>query len=310
MLRVIKKIKNIGLTKTTKLIFNVFFSRCIPLLHRLRWSLVIRKKSFSGVNSEKKIPELVVSFTTYPKRIKSIYLVVQSLLMQTMKPDRLILWLAEEQFPGKESCLPDDLLNLTKYGLEIRWCRDLKSYKKLIPTLIAFPDSVVITVDDDLYYHPQMVERLYCEYKKNPSVIHCHRASKILISDEGFYSAIPGGYDVYHKPTYLHKLTGCSGVCYPPHSLMDDVTNEALFMSLAPNNDDVWFWLMAALKGFRCNVIPRNIAFLWFVKDSQKDALNYNNDRGEKRLWREFQNCLNYYPDLKRILFEEQVFVK
>lgn len=53
---------------------------------------------------------------------------------------------------------------------------------------------------------------------------------------ESELEVIAGGYDVYSEPSYLHKLTGGSGTCYPPHSLHPDVLNEALFMQLAPTN--------------------------------------------------------------------------
>jgi hypothetical protein len=72
---------------------------------------------------------------------------------QTYKPDKIILWLAKSQFPNKENDLPIKVTELVNYGLSIMWVdKDIKSYKKLIPTLKLYPNDIIITADDDLYY--------------------------------------------------------------------------------------------------------------------------------------------------------------
>src|SRR5690554_3260312 len=54
---------------------------------------------------------LIVSFTSFPARIKKVHLVVESILRQTVLPHRIILWLSKEQFPTEKS-LPKKLLEL------------------------------------------------------------------------------------------------------------------------------------------------------------------------------------------------------
>ena len=78
-------------------------------------------------------PEIIISLTTYSLRIHNVYIALESLLNQTIKPNRIILWLAEEEF--NEANLPISVLRLKERGVEIRFCEDYKSYKKLIPTL-------------------------------------------------------------------------------------------------------------------------------------------------------------------------------
>ncbi len=46
-------------------------------------------------------------------------------------------------------------------GLTIDWCEDIKSYKKLIPTLKKYPDAIIVTADDDLIYDNKWLEQLY-----------------------------------------------------------------------------------------------------------------------------------------------------
>ena len=46
---------------------------------------------------------VIVSLTSWPPRIASLPPVIDSLLQQTVPADRIILWLAEAQFPQRES---------------------------------------------------------------------------------------------------------------------------------------------------------------------------------------------------------------
>ncbi|MDR1614865.1 MAG: glycosyltransferase, partial [Campylobacteraceae bacterium] len=87
--------------------------------------------------------ELIVSLTSYPARIKTVHKTIETLLSQSHKADKVILWLTYEEFPNKEKDLPKELINLTKSGLSIFWCENLKPYNKLIPTLKEYPNSII-----------------------------------------------------------------------------------------------------------------------------------------------------------------------
>lgn len=43
-------------------------------------------------------------------------------------------------------------MDLRDKELTIDWYHDIKSYKKLIPTLQKYPDSIIVTADDDIIY--------------------------------------------------------------------------------------------------------------------------------------------------------------
>ena len=172
-------------TKTPRQIIN----GCLYFLRYQmgRFFLYITPLKEKGV-TEKEKPELIVSLTSYPDRIPYIHKTINTLLNQTLKPDRLILWLADSQFPNKEEDLPQNLLKLIDLGLEIRWCEDLRSYKKLIPALKEFPNDIIVTADDDLYYTPDWLESLYCEYLKNPKYIYVKRASRNYFEEDNLKS--------------------------------------------------------------------------------------------------------------------------
>src|SRR5574344_451815 len=132
-----------------------------------------------GITTEKRETKIIASLTTFPGRINSVYKTISTLLTQTMKPDEVILYLADSQFPDKN--LPQNLLNLEKLGLSIKWVEDIRSYKKLIPTLKEYPNDIIITFDDDLYYMPDTIETLYNSYKEHPQDIQSHRCGEVKI---------------------------------------------------------------------------------------------------------------------------------
>lgn len=300
----IQKIRKVGLARSIKLLKDRILLPLVEPYCLSRWNRYSSKKDFLGINKPERPVPIIVSLTTFPARINGVHFVIETLLTQSMKPDKIILWLATEQFPNLEKDLPDDLLRLKKYGLTISWCHDIRSYKKLIPTINEYPDAIIITADDDIYYHPDMVKRLYKAYEKDSKSIHCHRVTKIYMEDGEFKTA-PGGYEVYHHPSFLHKLTGGSGTCYPPRALYKDICREDLFMTLAPTNDDIWFWIMAVLNGIRCNVVQHSCTAICCVGDSQDYSLTSINDNGERLFWKQFESVLKYYPEAVSILENE-----
>lgn len=129
----------------------------------------------SGVTSIKRKEPIIISLTSFPARIKDVDKTILSLLKQDVKPDKVILWLATTQFPKQEGDLPPSILKLKKSGLEIGWYnKDIRSYKKLIPTLRENPDAVIVTVDDDWYYSKHFLKVLLEEHEEHPRDIICN----------------------------------------------------------------------------------------------------------------------------------------
>ena len=112
----------------------------------------------SGVSQERiSDTEVIVSLTTYSKRFYEVYLTIESIMQGTVKPNRIILWLADEM---KNLPIPVSLQRQMERGLEIGYTKDIRSFKKLIPTLKEHPESVIITIDDDALYEYDLIENL------------------------------------------------------------------------------------------------------------------------------------------------------
>ncbi len=291
---------------------------------KVAFALLSKLPGWKGTTNKKYDRELIVSLTTYPGRIAFVSNATKSLLLQNRKPNRLILWLAESQFPNKEADLPKELVDQCRYGLEIRWCEDLRSYKKLIPALRAFPEAVIVTTDDDTYYQRSMLRKLHNAYRKDPDVIWAHAVSIFMAKDGALVGRVWISNPEYLRfwdrssvkirsmaqyariPTFLNQAIGVSGALYPPHSLHPDVLQEDRFMTLCPTNDDIWFWLMAARAGKRTAVPKRDYYIDYTVDGTQSvdETLYWINERGGV-FDRDFHHLLKEYPEVEKTLLEE-----
>ena len=203
-----------------------------------------------GITNEKYfINNVIVSLTSHGKRIYDVYLTVESLMQQTIKPNKIILWLAEDEFTLDN--IPVTLKKLQNRGLTIEFCEDIKSYKKLVPALKKYPDDIIITADDDIIYQYDLIENLLNSYKQNSELIHFCRGHRIKFKDDGTLEKYCN-WSYYINDYLIDKLnfpTTGGGTLFPPHSLYSEVTNEKIFMTLAPHADDVWFKAMSLLQG-------------------------------------------------------------
>lgn len=262
----------------------------------------IKKFSELGLNSRNRDTKIIVSLTSFPERINEVKFTIYSLLNQKLKPDELVLWLASDEFKNKEEDLPISLLNLTKNGLSIRWYeKNIKSYKKLIPSLKSFPNSIIVTADDDIFYPENWLFDLFEEHKRHPLDVICTRSRKIFINEDNTIAE----YNKWkiskneEKSSFFNFFTGAGGVLYPPNSLDERVLNEELAMELCPSTDDIWFWAMTVLNGRKIKLIKNNLSSLTFLNPFRE--LNLNN---QKALWK--VNVGNNENDIQiKILFEK-----
>ena len=241
----------------------------------------------SGVSNESYSDhEIIVSLTTFSSRIDKVYLAIESIMQGSAKPNRIILWLSEKEY--KDKPIPLTLKLQQKRGLEIKYCKDIKSYKKLIPTLTEYPEAAIITIDDDVMYEYDLVERLVNAHIENSKSILACRMHRIVLDHE----KKPLGYndwkycinDITRSP--LNFPTGVGGVLFPPHCFTNEIFNSDVFLELCPNADDIWFYAMALLNGTPCNWVKTDCPDGYYkIIEIYPNSLCYSNtDR---------QNCGN-----------------
>ncbi|WP_455644914.1 glycosyltransferase [Methanosphaera sp.] len=251
--------------------------------------------------------KLVISLTTYPKRINNVKYTIYSLLNQTLPADEVVLWLSEKEFPNKEENLPEDLKKLQDNGLTIKWTSSTKSYKKLIPALKEYPNDIIITADDDLYYPSDWLETLYKEHPKDKTSIIAHRCKNITL-DENTISDY-NTWNIIEKATsasYTNFFTTGGGVLFPPNSLDLRVVDEKLCDNLCPYADDIWFWTMALLNHTKIVVPLNNIHVLTYTQP-EVDVLNNNNSLwhyNKTRNNEQLDNVIGKFPEILDIIKE------
>jgi len=275
-------------------------------------SEIENRKPYFGTEQQKRECKLIISLTSYPARMYDIHYCIYSLLNQNLKPDEVILWLGKEQFPNGEEDVPKKVLDLKKNGLTIKFTEDIKSFKKLIPALIEYPNDIIVTADDDIFYHENWLEKLYNEYLNNDKNIICHRAHKIGIKNKKIQS-----YSKWQKcicnasVSVTNFITSGGGVLFPPHSLYKDICNKELFLKLSPKADDIWFWAMVVLNDKKIKVVNEPITELTYVNperelgmlDNEKTLYHTNKNENDIQM----QNVINHYPQLMHILTDDNV---
>lgn len=221
-----------------------------------------RRSTEFGINrDEGRNKEVIVSLTTYSKRIFQVHLVIESLFEQNVKADRILLWLDKNEFASTDD-LPINLTKLQSRGLDIAFCENLKSYKKLIPTLRRYPDALIITTDDDILYPEDFIERLYFAYLRNPTKIYFYRGHMMKLKDGKMAPYKEWELETeLRKPSLLNFPTGVGGVLYAQGLIDEEVLNDEAFMKLAPTADDVWFKAMTLKKRVECEQIQLECPF-------------------------------------------------
>ena len=240
--------------------------------------------------------DVVVSLTSYGRRVeKVVYYTIVSLLRQTYKPNHVVLWLDHDNW--SEGNIPKRLKKLERFGLEIRFCEDLKSYKKLLPSLEAFPQSIIITCDDDMYYSKNLVKILVTEYRKNPNRIYTLGGEVPTLGEDGHL--LP--FVEWPCPRTRREVTpftpvGFCGILYKKELLYKDITNYELCSKLSPNADDLWFYMMEVMAKTRCVLIkrmePYPVDFIYQkIHATSLTASNCGDNQNDVQL----KNIMDYY---------------
>lgn len=215
----------------------------------------IRVWLYLGLNikpkqSERIAENVIVSLTSYGRRVsKCAPYAVFSMIVQTMRPEKITLWLDKEKWNDRN--LPFALKRMQNWGVvEVVYCRDVRSYTKLIPALKKYPDKAIITIDDDIFYSKNLIIHLFNQHRKLSNTIIASRLCS-------------GTYN-YEGKDYKFPL-GTGGILYPPKCLSNTVFDENIFMSLCPSLDDLWFYTMSLLKGTKFCILSKSLISYYHV---------------------------------------------
>ena len=208
-----------------------------------------------------------------PKRIDKVARTIESLMAQTIKPDKIVLYLTDEEFPTRE--LPDSLREMqdSVFSIEFREY-NLRPHNKYYYALQEFPDDIVITVDDDIVYPDDVISKLIQGHRNYPNSIVCLRAHTIGMYADGSYKSYFDWFSEKHivqEETHSILATGVGGVLYPPQTMPKETFNREKIMPVV-THDDLWLKWMEAKYDVKI-VLLQDDCDLEYVPDTQSVGL-------------------------------------
>lgn len=244
--------------KSKEVPYSIFFEAKLRLLNTKKL------KNFNG----NELP-LIVSLTSIPFRLNRIHLVIRSLLYQTQKPKKIILWLDN----SLQNKIPSNLKKLYGDIFTIEFTSLNSSHVKLVPTLEKYPNEIIVTCDDDLMYDKNWLKGLYEEHLKYPKDIIAYTLRQIQFDENK--KLLPYNQwklnDLSKPSTFL--ALGYNGILYPANSLPKETLNSELYMKLAPKADDLWFKAMALINNTGIRKVNKLPEYIIPIMATQKVSL-------------------------------------
>ena len=202
-----------------------------------------RKNTVGVCNTNYNDFEVVISLTSFPSRMNTIKWTLESLCRQSMKPNRIELWLCSDEF-GNEN-IPDELTEFVSRGIEVKFTDiNLKPHNKSFHSARENPNRLIITVDDDVLYSERLVEKLYAEYlKSDKHTVICEHAHRITFDRMGrvkMYNQWDWDSKGIQGPSMLLMPKGVGGVLYPLGFFGELYFDLDTINRCCLSNDDLW----------------------------------------------------------------------
>jgi hypothetical protein len=195
---------------------------------------------------------------------------LRSIAAQSQLPDRVFIYLCEQPY-----ILDKGFSNkiITNTGLleyinnplfSLIWTENIGPYTKLLPILKDKwnEDCLIITLDDDTYYHPDLIKNLVSDYNIHKCVIGYRGFTpKFNILRNINYNK----RDILKSNDLYNFTTGKGGVLYHPKMFYRTgnlIFNKSIYQTHLKTTDDIWFYIIRI-----CNNINAYIGTYPFMID-------------------------------------------
>lgn len=196
--------------------------------------------------------KVYVSITSIFQKQNYLLQTLSSIKDQTYKIDKCYIFLSDDEYLLDEGfkdrkITNENLLTFLHANMdvfEVRWTKNIGSYRKLIPLLKEKLEEncVIITIDDDTVYDNSMVRIYLQEYISNK----CCIAGRFYTME--FDEICNIIYDQCKNNSEIKSVynfhTGKGGVLYHPSFFKETIGlmfDESLFLTECKTADDVWF---------------------------------------------------------------------
>ena len=149
---------------------------------------------------------LVVSLTTLPSRYQNLRQTVEQLRRQTRPPD--LIYLALPKICARlQQAYPPLPIEIAKYVTVVEPAVDYGPLTKIYGGLAmeTDPDTLIVTLDDDMHYAPDLLEQFSQAAQEHPKAALC--ATGVLLAKPRYFSAIY---------TSLEPWVGYNHLLFPP----------------------------------------------------------------------------------------------
>lgn len=192
----------------------------------------------------------VVNITTWTKRDWCLYPMLKNLKQQTLHPDKIVLWLSEEEYDKDklpqsiQKCIDENLLT------DVMWVKKNTKGHKRYDCFKHFNDCYNILLDDDILYRPTFIEELVNEAKKHQNCITVYSSYSVE------YDGVKITRGQYIKEP-SHKNNFIAGrCCFPPHIFpFEAYENEDMRNEYVLNCDESWYRPFFIKHGIKINVM-------------------------------------------------------
>ena len=194
-----------------------------------------KKDSYKKINSTLD-SEIVVNITTWKKRDLYLYKMLENLKKQTLYPDRIVLWLAEEEYDKNN--LPETIKKCINEKLvtELKWVKENTKGHKRYDCFKYFNNCYNLLLDDDILYKPDFIKELVEASKKHQNCITVYSSRCV---DYVGYKVQESLYckDPSHKNQFI-----AGRCCFPPYIFpFEAYENESMRNEYVLNCDESWY---------------------------------------------------------------------
>lgn len=247
----------------------------------------------SKANMHNICDDIIVSFTSFPARIGTVWQVVECMMRQSYQPKKIILWLSREQFITEDS-IPRSLRERTGEVFEIRLVDgDIRSHKKYYYVSKEFPNSLIFLIDDDIYYPTDILERSVKAHKEHPDCVICNYGYHIGKNTEGSLKPY-NTWEHEHSMSISEDLFFGSGggTLFKPSDLYKDLTDIETARLLCPLADDIWLNAMVRLAKRRMVLLKNGLILSIKIKNNiTLKSQNKTESKNDEQL----ANVIEYY---------------
>jgi len=210
--------------------------------------------------------------TTISSRLRSVGEVIDTLLLQSCMPDRIVLNVSSKPYLRDAGISMEEIHThlkpqLASGILEIHDVPNTGPYRKLLPVLeTEFESDIrIVTCDDDTLYPPDWLKALLEASEKQPNAIIAYRCTKMLVHQRMpapylDWVKTPDNPEVKEEYRNLFTFpTGKDGVLYKPKFFTSDAFDPEV-LRMAPTGDDIAFKFLTMIKKTPVHGISHAIA--------------------------------------------------